>query len=751
MSGMKGQSMNRVDGRLKVTGGARYPAEIPLENIAHAVLVGSTIPCGRITSINTQVAKGVPGVLRVFTHLEMPRLGKIERYPTGAAGQSFMPMQNDRIHYVGQHIALVVAETLEQAEYAASLVRATYTQELVTPTLQDGLTQAYTPQKSLDATRGNPEQAFAQAAVQIDATYTTPVEHHNPIELISTIAQWQGEQLTIYEPTQWVLGLQRALATQLGMPQDKVRILSQFVGGSFGCKAGVWGHTALAAIAARAINRPVKLVFSRKQMYTSNGFRPASVQRVRLGGDRDGRLVALLHDVKTQTSPTDDFAESPLVETTQMLYACPNLSVTHQLVKVNAVTPFAMRAPGEASCLFAIDSAMDELAYKLKIDPLELRLRNYAQTDPKNGHPWSSKSLKECYQQAADRFGWRQRKFEPRSMRDGRYLIGWGMASVTYPVYLSPSAARVRLLVNGTAVAQSSTHDLGTGTYTAMTLIAAEALGLQPEQVRFELGDTQLPKGPLAAGSRSVASVGPAVQAAATAVRTQIIRLAIADPASPLHGSTEAEITVERGRMFLKRDQSKGETYTELLKRYGKESVEAHRETLPPGADGSIKSKVFSGLEAAVTSENNPYSMHSFGAQFCEVRVDADLGTVSVSRFVGAYGAGRIINRKTAESQLRGAVVMGIGAALLEETVTDRKRSRIVNANLGEYHIAVNADVPELDVFFVEEDDPHIGPLGAKGVGELGIVGVSAAIANAVFHATGKRIRELPITPDKLL
>lgn len=751
MSKIIGKPINRVDGRLKVTGAARYCAEVPIENLAHAVFVSSTIPSGRITSIDTEAARKAKGVLQVFTHLNMPKLGKLKVYPAGVAGQSFMPLQADRINYVGQHIALVVAQRLEQAEYAASLVKATYAQEAAHSTFENGLNRAYTPEDSLNATRGNAKQGFAQAAVKVDETYTTPIEHHNPIELISTIAQWQGEQLTIYEPTQWVLGLQRAVATQLNIPLEKVRVRSEFVGGSFGCKAGIWGHTTLAAIAARTLNRPVKLVLSRKQMYSSNGCRPASVQQVRLGADREGRLTALLHNVKSQTSTTDDFAESPLTGTTQMLYACENLAVTHQLVKVNSVTPFPMRAPGEASCLFALDSAMDELAYKLKLDPIELRLRNYAETDPKNGHPWSSKSLRECYQQAANRFGWSRRTFEPRSMRDGRYLIGWGMASATYPVYLSPSAARVRMLADGTVVAQSSTHELGTGTYTAMTQIAAEALGITPKLVRFELGDTRLPKGPLAAGSRSTASVGAAVQAAANAVRSQMIQMAIANPTSELHGYTEADIFVEEGRMFVKSEPSKSETYTSVLKRIGKKTVEAYRETLPPGADKSVKNKVFSGLEGAVTSENNPYSMHSFGAQFCEVRVDADLGTVQVSRFVGAYGAGRIINRKTAESQLRGAVVMGIGAALLEETIMDAKQRHIVNANLGEYHVAVNADVPELDVFFVEEEDNNIGALGAKGVGELGIVGVAAAIANAIYHATGKRIRELPITPDKLL
>lgn len=695
MSQVSSKAVDRVDGRLKVTGQARYPAETQIANVAYSALVLSTIPKGRVTRLDTRAAESAPGVLRVFTYREMPKLGRVERFPVGSAGQSFMPMQDDRIHYAGQFIAFVIAETSEQAGHAASLVRASYEEEPAVATLADALARSYVPgssqpegqptssaqggstkstwkpePKSLDKTRGNAEQALPRVFAQVDSTYTTPVEHHNPIEAHTTIAAWEGERLTIYEPTQWVLGAQRTLATQLGIPQENIRVVSHFVGGAFGCKAFAWAHVTLAAIAARSLRRPVKLTLIRKQMYTSNGYRPATVQRVRLGADREGKLTAILHDTTGQTSPTDDFVEGSLPETTQILYACPNVAVTYRLARVNASTPTVMRAPGESTGVFALDSAMDELAY---------------------------------------------------------------------------------MLADGSALAQCGTHDLGTGAYTAMAIVAAETLGLPVERVRIELGDSDLPKSPVAGGSRSTASVGAAVRAAAAAVRGEAIRLALADRASPLYGATEADISTANGRLFPTRDSLKGETYAELLKRHGSDGVEAYRETLPPGGTGEDKLKTFMGLNATRGSSDAGYAMDSFGAQFCEVKIDPDLGAVRVTRFVGAFGAGRIINRKTAESQLRGGIVGGIGMALMEETITDRKRARIVNANLGEYHVPVHADVPQIDAFFVDEEDSHIGPLGAKGVGEIGIVGVAAAVANAVFHATGKRIRELPITLDKLL
>lgn len=755
MNEIIGKPHDRVDGYLKVTGSARYSAEIPVENIAHAVFVGSTVAHGRIRDIDTRDTERAPGVLGVLTYRNMPKLGVLEPFPVGAAGQSYMPMQDDHIYYMDQHVALVVADTLERATYAATLLRITYAKEKVVATLTDGLPGAYPMKgpdgKPTDKVRGNPARSFAGSAVQIDETYTTPVEHHNPIEPHTTIAAWDGDKLTVYEPSQWVNGVRSLLASSLNISPKNIRVVSRFVGGAFGCKAFTHTHVPLAAVAAREVNRPVKLQLTRAQLFSSVSHRAATKQRVRLGAERDGRLIALLHDGTSPTSMFDDEPEA-VTKITPMLYACKNLQATLHLVKTNMNTPGPMRAPGESTGSFALESALDELAYKLRIDPVELRLRNHADRDPESNLPWSSKSLKECYRQAAEKFGWSRRASAPGSMREGRHLVGMGMATATYPTHLSPATARVRLLADGSAQVECAAQDLGTGTYTALAIIAADALGLSVSSVRVEIGDTNLPPNAVAGGSRGTASVGQAVREAAIAARDETLRIAIADRRSPLYGATEADVVVERNRIFIKSDASKSETYSEVLRRYNRTSIEAYRETLPPEADERAMQLVLSGRDFETGgSRFKRFSSHAFGAQFCEVQVDADLGIVRVTRFVSAFGCGRIINRKAAESQLKGGIVMGIGMALTEETLVDRRNARIMNANLGEYHVPVNLDVPEINAFFVDEVDPYVGSLGAKGVGEIGIVGVAAAIANAIYHATGKRIRDLPITPDKLL
>jgi xanthine dehydrogenase YagR molybdenum-binding subunit len=455
------------------------------------------------------------------------------------------------------------------------------------------------------------------------------------------------------------------------------------------------------------------------------------MQQVTLGAKRDGTLTALRHAGTCQTSMLDEFTE-PIALTTRILYPCPNVETSHRLVRVNAGSPAFMRAPGESSGSFAIESAMDELAYKLKMDPIALRLKNYPERDPESGMPWSSNSLRECFRVGAERFGWSRRSPEPRSMRDGRWLVGYGVSPATYPANRATASAVARILPDGRAIMQAGSQDIGTGTYTVMTQIAADALGLPPESVRFELGDTHLPETPNSGGSQTAATVGSAVHQAALAVRSKVVQLAIQDAASPLYNASEEEVLVENGRLALRSNRARGETYAAVLARHGGEPIEAQVES-KPGA------------------ERQQYAMHSFGAQFASVRVDADTGEVHVSRFVGVYGVGRILNMKTARSQLTGAIVMGIGMALHEETVTDARYGRIVNASLGEYHVPVNADIGAIDVSVVDEKDLHLNPIGVKGIGEIGIVGTAAAIANAVFHATGKRIRDLPITPDTLL
>jgi len=741
-----GKPVERVDGRLKVTGGARYAAEFKVANLAHGVLVMSTIANGSISSIDVKAAKSAPGVLEVITHLNAPRLRFPERPQVnddGVApvfGRALPVLQDKTIYFNAQPIAVVIAETLEQAEYAATLVQVAYEERKPVTKLETEMASAFPPQEGLmkepptgrpaDYMRGDPD-ALSKAEVKIDETYTIPIEHHNPMELLSTIAEWSGDKLTLHDKTQWVPNTQSHVALVFSIPEENVRVISPFVGGAFGSSLRPWSHPVVAAMAARAVKRPVKLVVARNQMFTSHGHRPYTVQRVALGATREGKLTAIVHEGYAQTSLYEENTES-LVNATRMLYASPNCITKYRLVRGNIQTPLYMRGPGECSGVFALDSAMDELAYKLKIDPVEMRIRNHADVDPSDGLPWSSKSLLECYRRGAEIFGWSRRTPEPRSMRDGRYLIGMGMATATYPTLRMPASARARIFSDGTAVVQSSASDMGPGTWTMMKIIGAESLAMDLNKVRSELGDSTLPKGSVHGGSGTTASVGSAIYEASQAVKAKLLKLASDDKRSPLQGATEQQVTFADGRISLKSDSSRGETYAEILRRNRLPSIEATVDSKPG-------------------DEGKKFSMHAFGAHFIEVRVDADLGMTHVSRGVTVCGGGRIMNEKTALSQMTGGVVGGIGMALTEETVMDHRMGRIVNANLGEYHVPVHADIPALQAFFVEERDEHCNPIGAKGIGEVSYVGVAAAVANAVFHATGKRIRQLPITLDKLL
>jgi xanthine dehydrogenase YagR molybdenum-binding subunit len=516
-----------------------------------------------------------------------------------------------------------------------------------------------------------------------------------------------------------------------GLPPADVQVISPFVGGAFGAALRPWSHPTVAAMAARAVRRPVKLVVTRKQMFTSHGHRPYTLQRVALGASKDGALTAIVHEGYGQTSVYEENTEA-LLDATRFLYASPNCITKYRLVPGNIQTPLYMRGPGECSGVFALDSAMDELAYKLKIDPLEFRIRNHADKDPESGLPFSSKSLLECYRQGAERFGWSRRKMEPRSTRDGRYLVGLGMSSGTYPTLRVPSSARATIFKDGTAVVQSSATDIGTGTWTTMKIIGAEALALNLNRVRSELGDSTLPRAAVPGNSMLTASLGSAVHEAALAARAKVFELARNNSRSPLNGATEDSIVYAEGRISLKSDPSRGETYADILRRNDRESVEATVDSSPG-------------------DEFRKYSMHAFVAHFVEVRIDEELGVWRVTRFVTGCGGGRIINERTAITQLTGAVVGGIGQALTEETVVDHRMGRIVNSSLAEYHVPVNADIPPIEAFFVAELDDKVNPLGVKGIGEIGYVGVASAIANAVFNATGKRIRTLPITLDKLM
>ena len=734
-----GKPMDRVDGRLKVTGGARYSAEMPIMNVAHAVMIMSTIAKGQIASMDTKAAEQVPGVRLVMTPFNTPKLPQ----PPPNSGASGRPqdrklalLQDDLVLYNNQPIGVVVADTLEQARYAADLVKVRY-KETSKPTLDIHKGEQYAPKKvqqeGPDTHRGDMEQGLRQAKARVEPTYSTPMENHNPMETHATTAVWEGpNKLTVYDATQGVFSVQEVLAKTFELPPENVRCVTYFVGGGFGCKGTPWSHVTLAAMAARQAGRPVKLNLTRAQMYGPVGYRPQTEQKLILAADESGQMTASRHDVLSNTSSFDEFIE-PCATVTRMLYACPNQITTHRLSRLDAGTPTFMRAPGESSGTWALEAAMDELAYAAKMDPIALRVKNHAKVDPGSNKPFSSKSLLECYKVGAEKFGWERRQAMPRSMRgpDGR-LLGMGMATATYPTRRSASNALARLLPDGSAYVEAGSQDIGTGTYTIMTQIAADALGLPPERVRFELGDTRMPETPVSGGSQTAASTGSAVHEVCQAARRAAILQAIIDPVSPLHGLSEPEVTVENGRLFARTDSTRGETYADLIKRSGKPSLEMKTQAKPGG-------------------EQEKYSMHSFGGIFAEVLVDPDFGEIRLTRLTGAYGVGTVLNDKTARSQLIGGMVFGVGMALLEETMMDHRYGRVMNADLAEYHVPVNADIPPIDVIFVPEVDPYINPLGAKGIGEIGTTGVVAAIANAVYHATGVRVRDLPVTLDKVI
>ncbi len=742
MAEVTGQPLNRIDGRLKVTGRAPYTAEHPVSHAAHGVLVMSTIAKGRITSIDTQAAERTPDVIAVLTHLNAPKLPDDPgpKGSTRSAARKLQLLQDDRIHYANQPIAVVVADTLEAATEAARLVRVTYAVEPPELSLEPRRAQAYAPKQAgaggdpTDSSRGDVNAGLASVSDsgRIEQVYITPFETHSPMEPHATIAVWDGpDKLTLYDATQGIFGNRQRVADLLGLQPDNVRVISPYLGGGFGSKGPVWSHVVLTAMAARHVNRPVKLVLRRPQMFGPIGFRTETRQSVRAAAKPDGTMVAFEHETLEHTSEFDEFVEAASL-VARMLYACPNVATTHRLVRSSIGTPSYMRAPGEAPGNFGVESAIDELAYAVKMDPLAFRLKNYADEDPDKQLPWSSKSLRECYQRGAERFGWNKRPMDPRTMRDGHTLIGWGMATACYPTRRSAAGATARLFGDGTALVESGTQDLGTGTYTIMTQLAADALGLPMSQVTFRLGDTQYPETPVSGGSQTAASTGSAVHAASMALRDKLIGMAIADQHSPLFQARADEIIAADGRLALARDPQRGETYQALIARHGLKQVEATAKSEPG-------------------EEKKQYSMYGFGAQFAEVRVDADLGQIRVSRMLGVFATGRILNAKTARSQFMGGMVWGLGMALEEHTQYDERLGRIVNNNLAEYHVPVNADVPSIDVEWVDEQDSHINPIGAKGIGEIGITGSVDAIVNAIFHATGRRVRDLPVTLDKLL
>ena len=743
MSGIIGQDVSRVEGPGKVSGSARYSGEIALPDLAYAEIVGAGMASGRITSIDTAQAERALGVAGILTHRNLPKVNQVPLVPSlmggPAPGETFFPMQDDLVHYAGQPVAMVVADSLERAQHAATLVQVSYAESPSVTTIDQGRADAYIPEKIFGGfvpgqmQRGNVDDGLAAADLRIDAAFRFAANHHNPIEALTTTAAWDDDRLTLYDSCQGIKAVQLTVAALLGMSLSKVRVLTQYVGGAFGCKAMVWPHVTLTALAAQYVRRPVRLSLPRGQMFTSCGHREEQEQHIQLGATRNGKLTAIRNHKISVTSPFDDWAE-PAFGVASQLYACPSFEGVHRLVRGNTMTPTFTRGPGEALGVFTLECAMDELASELGIDPIELRLRNITDVDPNTGNPWSSHGLRECNERGARRFGWAGRNPKPRSERDGNWLIGTGMASAAYPVafFMHTQRARAHLYADGTAIVQTATQEFGTGTATVMTQVAADGLGIDLQNVRFEFGDTDLPTAGSPVGSNGAMMISAAVHNAAIALRDQLIALAVADSQSPLHGADPARIVVSAGRMALADDASAGETYTSLMQRHFMNDAEAIGSWDPPPLD-------------------TPYALLTFGAQFARVAVDADLGIIRVRHMTGAFAPGRVLNPRTARSQLMGGMLWGMGQALLEGTHMDTTLGRWANASLGDYLVPVNADAPDVDIELIEVQDDVVSPLGVKGVGEIGQVGSAAAIANAVYHATGYRARALPIAVEHLL
>jgi xanthine dehydrogenase YagR molybdenum-binding subunit len=739
---------NRIDGPAKVTGTARYSAEVKLEGLLHAVFATSTIAAGRIAQINVSRAECAPGVAAVFTHETMPHLARQPVYAFAKqTGMTFSPLQDERILYAGQPIAMVVAETRERAVAAAEVIDVDYAEEPAIATLLDGESNAYELEKLfglLPASyrRGNVEQGLDGAEVVVSATYSSPAYRHHPIELTSTTAVWDGPRLTVYETTQGVSTTQMNLCDRLGLEPENIRVVSRFLGGGFGIKGMFWMHTALTALAARELGRPVKLVITRDQMTTTLGFREQQRQDMTLGASRDGKLMAIRHHKLSATSMVDDWVE-PSCTPSALLYASDNVDGGYRLTRTNSMTPTFMRGVGYSTGLFALESAMDELAYKLGIDPLELRLRNYAEVDPRSGAAWTSKALRQCYVRGAEMIGWSDRNSAIGSMREDGWLIGYGMGTAMYGTTpRDRTEVRLRLYASGRTRVEFGGQDIGTGTYTVAALIVAESLGLAIDTVEVVLGDTDLPHAGNSIGQASAAAVSSAVHLAAHGLVRRLTGIAIADPRSPLHGAEAEPITARDGRLV--HPDGRSDSFGDILNRAALPNLDIMSEW-----DPSSGVAIVGGTEQHIPLRLN--SAFSHGAWFVVIAVDPDFGLVRVRRMAGAFAAGRILNEKAAVSQMRGGAIMGIGQALLEGTVTDRTTARILNPGLNEYLIPAHADVPHIDVAFIEEHDEEVNLLGVKGIGELPISGVAPAIACAVHHATGRRIRDLPIRPEMLI
>jgi xanthine dehydrogenase YagR molybdenum-binding subunit len=712
---VSGQPITRVDGQLKVTGKATYAADHQVPGLVYAALVCSTVARGGIDHLETGAAlrhRDVVEVLTDFTEMKLP-------------------FDTSQVSYFGQPIAVVVGTTIEAAAHGASLVDVRYSSRPMLTDIDAPQAIAQPGRSNRDYARGDADQAILGASAVTDLQFTIARNHHNPMELPATIAKWDGDQLTVWDKVQSICSARQSYAEAMGVSEDHVRVISPFIGGAFGSAGETWPHQLLAAFAARRMRRPVKLVLTRKQMYSGVGYRPTSRQRMAIGADESGRIVAMIHEGRTEIARYGSY-EDKLTGNSGFVYRVPDVRSTYRVVPLDVNLPTYMRGPGVVSGTFALESSMDDLAHRLGMDPIELRMRNEPDVDQTDGRPFSTRRLTECLNQGAATFGWDRRNPTPGATRDGDYLAGIGVAAAAFRAIRSQCSAIARVLHDGTAEVQSATSDMGPGTYTSMTQVAADALGLSVSRVRFALGDSNFPPAPPHSGSRTMASVGSAVFTAANMLRDKFIRTAVTDPKSPLNGLRPEDVAVMDGRMLATAGSERGESYQELLRRRGWPNLESEQTWTPSDAD-------------------QRYSIYSYGAVFAEVLVDPLLATVRIRRIYACYDAGRVINPKLAHSQAIGGMVGGIGMALLEGAQPDHRDGRIVNANMSDYLVPVNADVPVLDATFLPAEDEIADPIGVKGLGELVIVGVPAAIANAVFNATGKRVTDLPITLEKLL
>lgn len=732
--------LDRVDGVQKVTGSAKYSAEYSLPGLVYGILAYSVIAKGSITALDTKAAENSPGVLAVISHLNCPELPGYKKTSEQAVvpdiKKGYRVFADNIIRFNGQPIALIVADTYERAVHAASLVKAQYNEDKYNTDLDEAIKTG----KELEGNNAYKEyvrgeaDAWKKAPITIEATYRMPIEVHNPMEIHGITVVWEGDQkVTMYEKTQALKNTQQNIMRLFGLKEENVRIITQFIGGAFGSAFNVWPHSVAALIGGRKVGKPIKLMLGRSQMFNLVGYRPEAIQKLSIGASADGRLSGITHDAVAMTCSYQEFTEG-IVNGSRSLYACPNVNTRYKVYPLDLSVPTWMRGPGETTGAYALECAMDEMAHALKLDPIEFRLRNYAETDAEKGKPYSSKFLREAYQLGAEKIKWSDRKQEPRSIKDGDWLLGYGTGSGIFSAWRGEAKVGAKLLPDGSLVLQSGVTDMGPGTATAMTQLASETLGLSARSIKFEMGDTNLPPGPLQGGSGTTSTLGTAVNNVCITLKKKLAEL-VKDNAifhtATVHDVKAEDLLFENGYVVLAADRSKKLSYADIIKSNGNKPIEI--------------------LEESKANPMANHSAYSYAVHFVKVKVHTTTGVVKVTQVVSAVDAGKIVNEKTAESQIIGAVVGGISMSLMEEGIIDHRFGRWVNNNFGDYHVAINADVPPVEVVFVNKPDPVLNPMGSKGMGEVGIVGFAAAVANAVFNATGKRVRELPITPDKLL